>query len=170
MVILADILFILVLIGTAVSVFVFATNLTYPVTGFRAGFSEGYSMCKANTASLDYLPLSDAYCAYAPGDVLLTLRVWPPEVNDIACAIHPQYGQVCHRVYKVEGGKACFIGDNPRAKWTWCFGPDEYIGKVIGKLPRALGVPGMAYTVMRLTVEDFLTKVNSGGYPKGEVH
>lgn len=169
-VIVADILFILVLVGAAVSVLVLVSQLVlFPTVGLSMGFAEGYSMCPANSFALSYLPLGNSKCAYAPGDVLITLRMWPPEVNHIACAVINPYGIVCHRVNKVSDDKACFIGDNPRAKVTWCFGREAYIGEVIGKLPRAFGIPGMAYTAMRVTIENFLTSVNSGQYPTGKV-
>lgn len=162
---LVDLMFILALVGFAVSLFVFVVNLTSPLTGFTAGFSEGFSMCPASSYGLDYLNLGDAYCAYTPGDVLIMHRHWPPEVNSIACAVHPQYGNVCHLVYESSDSQACFIGLHERAKWTWCFTQDQYLGTVVAKLPRAFGIPGMAFVAMRHAVADFLAKVNAGAYP-----
>ncbi len=162
--VLADVVFLLVLLGFSSLLLVVVTNLFLSPFGFHAAFSQGFSMCRAETAGLDYLALGNAYCAFVPGDVLVTFRKWPPDVNTIACA-DTQFGVVCHRVSKVVDGKVCLVGDNPRAVPEFCVGSDEYVGQVVFKLPRAFGMPGLAITATVNLVSDFLDQVNRGLYP-----
>lgn len=162
----ADYIFILALLGVSAAALIFVVQLFAPITKVYASFSEGYSMCSANTYGYDYTALGDGYCAYSPGDVVITYARWPPDVNSVACAV-TQYGIVCHRVYSYDPhtDKACFIGDNPRAKWTYCFTRKEYVGEAIGKLPRAFGTPGMALVSFPHYIIDLISAINSGKYP-----
>jgi len=160
----ADVVLLLVLLGFAGLSLIIFTNLFLSPLGFHAAFSQGFSMCKAESAGLDYLALGNAYCAFAPGDILFTFRAWPPEVNSIACA-QTSVGVVCHRVSRVVDGKVCLVGDNPRAIPEFCVGPDEYVGQVVFKLPRAFGMPGLAITATVNLVSDFLEQINMGRYP-----
>ena len=165
--ILGDLVLILVVLGFLSLAFVHFVNIFLSPFGFYAAYSEGFSMCPAESVGFDYLALGDAHCAYVPGDVVVTFKKWPPDVNSVACAATPDYGIVCHRVYKYDSAKdqACFVGDHPRAKWTFCFSRDAYVGQAVFKLPRAFGVPGMAILVMKESVADFISAINAGKYP-----
>lgn len=133
--------------------------------GFHFAYSQGFSMCKAENPSLDYLYLGNAQCAYAPGDILITYEKWPPELNKIGCGYLDGVGVVCHRVSKVEENKVCFVGDHPRAYPEFCVSRDKYYGEVIAKLPRFIGMPGLALAEIVSGVSDFLQQINSGKYP-----
>lgn len=161
----------LVLIFVALAFFsigvVQVINLFGSPFGLQAAFSEGYSMCPAETTGADYLPLGDMHCAYSPGDIVVTFAKWPPDLNSVACA-STNFGVVCHRVYSYNSAedKACFVGDNPKADWRLCFSRDSYVGQVVFKLPRAFGIPGMALVHMVHSTQDFLSSVNAGKYPE----
>jgi len=168
----SDVLFILALVGFLTSVSVFVSHMLYPYTGVMLGYSEGFSMCPAENPGLDYLALGDMHCAYAPGDVLIIYRTDSLQPGDIACAYLPKYGNVCHEVTKVSpDGTVVFQGSNPRGRLVASFNlhSDQYLGKVVGKLPRAFGIPGIAFTLSRDLVAQFLFQLNVGGYPAGRV-
>lgn len=165
--IIGDIVLILLSMGFISLLIVHATNIFLGPFGVFSAYSEGFSMCPAESVGYDYLSLGDAHCAFVPGDIIFAFAKWPPDINSIACANTSNLGIVCHRVYEYDTStdQACFIGDNPRAQWTLCFSRDSYVGQAVFKLPRSFGIPGMAVLVMKESVADFLFAVDSGEYP-----
>lgn len=111
--------------------------LNFFTSNLYAGVSQGYSMCKAERYWIDYTYLSDPYCAFTPGD-LLVLSKEKPDVNDIVGVI--DYGSIiAHRAYYVDDQKICIVGDN--ADWKKCYPYSKYVGKVVIKLNRSIGIP-----------------------------
>ena len=162
---LADFVLVIVLIGLFASLVVGVAAVLYPVTGIWVAFSEGYSMCPASMSYVDYTSISDAYCSFAPGDIVVAVRWLPPEVNTVACGVTTE-GVICHKVYKVTDTEFCFVGTHPKAEdFQLCLPYSSYVGRYVMKIPRAFGLPGIAMVVFRDSIMQFIALINSGHYP-----
>ena len=162
---LADFVLVIVVIGFISSLLVGVAAVLYPVTGIWIAFSEGYSMCPASMSYADYTSISDAYCSFSPGDIVVAVRWLPPEVNSVACGMTTE-GVICHKVYKVTDTEFCFAGTHPRAEnFKLCLPYSSYIGRYVMKIPRAFGLPGVALVVLRDSIIQFLVAINAGHYP-----
>jgi len=127
----------LFVVGVAFLAFVGFVNFLVPRT--FVSVSLGYSMCNLRNPYYDFLSLRNTTCSIVPGDAIIVSQV-PPDVNDVVCA-NTQMGMICHRAYEVTDDHFCFIGD--AAKWTACYPWDAYAGKVVGKVPRSVAMPGV---------------------------
>lgn len=149
-ILIADAVLVLVLIGVV--------NLLVPDT--LATVSLGYSMCQYRTPYADFTSMNNHHCSIIPGDVLLISRV-PPDVNDIAC-VSARVGIICHRAYKVDKDGVCIIGD--AAKWTACYPWSSYVGRVLGKLPRSVSMPGAFVWGLAHGYPNIFTLIDEGSY------
>jgi len=134
--------------------------VNYVVPQYLISFSLGYSMCSLRSAYYDFFSLRNTTCSIVPGDAIVVHRS-PPEVGDVVC-INTDRGIICHRAYKVSPDEVCFVGD--AAKWRGCYSWDSYVGRVVGKIPRAVAMPGgLVYGVLNGRL-DLWRLVDAGSY------
>ena len=97
-------------------------------------------MCGERVTYLDFTSLHETSCSILPGDAVLMVYDWPPDVGEVVCAYYPPTDSVvCHRVVSVEDNRVCMEGD--AAKWRYCFDEKYYRGTVYLKIPRFATVP-----------------------------
>ena len=133
-------------------------NLVIP--GMLMTASLGYSMCNDHTAYVDFVSLRNTHCSIVPGDSTIIAAV-PPKVGDVVC-VNTDVGIICHRAYQVDQNGVCIIGD--AAKWTACYPWSSYVGKVVGKVPRAVAMPGMIVWGLTHGYWDIMSLVDAGSY------
>ena len=141
------------------SLLIASINLLIP--GVKVVFSLGYSMCGEKNPHLDFLTLKQTDCSITPGDALVVVRSWPPEIGDVAC-VNTNVGIVCHRVVSREGNVYVVEGDY--AKWKLPFTRDAYFGKVVAKIPRLFSLPVISLRAALSGDFDAVLNIDRGSY------
>jgi len=149
------------LLTVALLFFVAMIFLNLFVPGVWFSVALGYSMCTERYPYMDFTSLKETRCSIIPGDVLI-YSYDPPQVGDVVCVADPR-GIVCHRAYEVNATHVCIIGD--AARWTGCYRlSDQYYGKVITKLPRAVSMPGVILWGLFRGEPNVLKLIDMGSY------
>ena len=149
-----------ILVADAVLVLAFIGLVNFAVPNLLSTVSLGYSMCQYHTYTADFTSLNNHSCSIIPGDVLLVAHVHP-DVNDVVC-VATRIGIICHRAYSVTDKGVCIVGD--AAKWRACYSWRSYVGRVIGKLPRSVSMPGAFVWGVFHGYPDIFQEIDEGSY------